>query len=210
MPINVNAAGAEKCKPIYGGGENCGIQDKLLIDKKVQIPGSSKFTDNLTQSNAKYKAGDKISFEITVTNKSKNALREVIVADKFPTSVSFTSGPGNFDNKTKTLNFKLSNLKVNEIRKFIIVGTVNDSVNSTCLVNYISAKSGSLKADDNSKFCLEKSVCTDNQPVAKKTGYPVMQAPKGITKTPATGPEALPLLSLIPLALGGFYIRKKA
>ena len=111
--------------------------------------------------------------------------------------------------------FKFNNLKPNESRKFMVVGTVNNVGKSTCVVNYTSVKSGDLKADDNSRFCLEKSVCVEG-PVSgqpsnptNKGGFPVMPAPLGLTQTPATGPSALPLLSLLPLGLAGFYIRKK-
>ena len=46
--------------------------------------------------------------------------------------------------------------------------------------------------------------------VLKGTAVPqVLAAPK-VTKTPATAPEMLPLLALIPGALGGFALRKKS
>ncbi|MBP9716705.1 MAG: DUF11 domain-containing protein [Candidatus Levybacteria bacterium] len=216
-PINVNAAGVvENCKPIYGGGESCLPQDKISVDKKVKVPNSDKFVDNLTQAQAKYKAGDTIAFQLTITNKGKETLKEVTAIDKLPAYIIYTSGPGNFDAKTRTLSFRFNNLKPNESRNFMIVGTVNNVGKSTCVVNYASVRSGNLKADDNSRFCLEKSVCVEgpasqtqpNQPNTKG-GFPVMPAPKGMTQTPATGPSALALLSLLPLGLAGFYIRKK-
>ncbi len=215
VPFAVKAAGAPNCTPIYGGGESCLPQDKISVDKKVKVPNSDKFVDNLTQAQAKYKAGDTITFELTITNKSKDTLKEVTVIDKLPVYIIYTSGPGNFDAKNRTLSFKFNNLKPNESRKFMVVGTVNNVGKSTCVVNYTSVKSGDLKADDNSRFCLEKSVCVEG-PVSgqpsnptNKGGFPVMPAPLGLTQTPATGPSALPLLSLLPLGLAGFYIRKK-
>ena len=214
-PMNTNAAGAPNCTPIYGGGESCLPQDKISIDKKVKTPNSDKFVDNLTQAQAKYKAGDSITFELTITNKGKDTLKEITVIDKLPAYIIYTSGPGNFDSKTRTLSFRFNNLKPNESRKFMVVGTVNNVGKSTCVVNYASVRSGNLKADDNSRFCLEKSVCVEGpasgQPTQPTTkgGFPVMPAPKGMTQTPATGPASLPLLSLLPLGLAGFYIRKK-
>lgn len=216
VPITTNAAGAPNCSPIYGGGESCLPQDKISVDKKIKVPNSDKFVDNLTQAQAKYKAGDQITFELTITNKGKDTLKEVTAIDKLPAYIIYTSGPGNFDAKTRTLSFKFNNLKPNESRKFIVIGTVNNVGKSTCVVNYASVRSGNLKADDNSRFCLEKSVCVEdptsegqpNQPTTKG-GFPVMNAPVGMTETPATGPSTLPLLSLLPLGLAGFYIRKK-
>lgn len=215
-PVEIFAAGADNCKPIYGGGENCIPQNKISIDKKVKVPNSDKFADNLAQNQAKYKAGDTITFQLTITNKGKDTLKEVTVIDKLPAYIIYTSGPGNFDTKSRTLSFKFNNLKANESRKFMVVGTVNNVGKSTCVTNYTSVKSGSLKADDNSRFCLDQSVCVEgptsngksNAPTTKG-GFPVMNAPKGMTQTPATGPAAVPLLSLIPLGLAGFYIRKK-
>ncbi len=215
-PVTANAAGAENCTPIYGGGESCLPQDKISVDKKVKEPNSDKFVDNLSSSQAKYKAGDTITFQLTITNKGKETLKEVTAIDKLPAYIIYTSGPGSFDTKTRTLSFKINGLKPNESRNFMVVGTVNNVGKSTCVVNYASVRSGNLKADDNSRFCLEKSVCVEgpasqtqpNQPTTKG-GYPVMPAPKGITETPATGPSALSLLSLLPLGLAGFYIRKR-
>lgn len=215
VPITANAAGTPNCTPIYGGGESCLPQDEISVDKKVKVPNSDKYVDNLTQTQAKYKAGDTITFELTITNKGKETLKEITAIDKLPAYIIYSSGPGNFDAKNRTLSFKFNNLKPNESRKFMVVGTVNNVGKSTCVVNYASVRSGALKADDNSRFCLEKSVCIEgpaseqkNQPTTKG-GFPVMPAPKGITQTPATGPSALPLLSLLPLGLAGFYIRKK-
>ncbi len=212
-PVTIFAAGSENCKPIYGGGESCLPQDKISVDKKVKEPNSNKFVDNLTQAQAKYKAGDTITFELTITNKGKDTLKEVTAIDKLPSYIVYTSGPGNFDPKTRTLSFKFNNLKPNESRKFMVVGTVDNVGKSTCVVNYASVRSGNLKADDNSRFCLEQSVCAEgpasHPKITTKGGFPIMQAPSGMKETPATGPAALPLLSLFPLGLAGFYIRKK-
>ena len=206
FPAYVNAAG--NCQPIYGGGESCLSQDKITVDKKIQSPVSKKFVDNLTQSETKFAAGDNITFELNITNKSGNTLKEIEVIDNLPNNLTYTSGPGSYNTKTRTLSFKINDLKANESRKFIVVGMVNNVGKSTCVINYASVKSGNLKADDNSRFCLEKSICVDT-PNTTKGGFPVMPAPQGMTQTPATGPEMIPLFSLLPLALAGLYIRKK-
>jgi len=36
-----------------------------------------------------------------------------------------------------------------------------------------------------------------------------VQKPTNVSKTPATGPETIGLISLIPMAAAGFYLRKK-
>ncbi|MCL5746958.1 MAG: hypothetical protein M1277_01605, partial [Patescibacteria group bacterium] len=47
-----------------------------------------------------------------------------------------------------------------------------------------------------------------NQTTTTKGGLTVLPAPK-IVATPSTGPEALPLLALLPTGFIGFLIRKK-
>ncbi len=42
-----------------------------------------------------------------------------------------------------------------------------------------------------------------------KGGFPVYPAPV-MNQTPATGPEMLPLLGMIPTALAGFALRRKS
>lgn len=201
FPSFTNAALAENCTPIYGGGKTCLPQDKISVDKKVQSPVNDKLLDDLSQAEARYRAGDTITFELTIVNKSNKTLKEIEATDKLPSFIKFISGPGNFNEKTKTLTFRFNNLKPDESRKFIVVGIVNNIDKSACVVNYVSVKSGKIISDDNSKFCLEKTVYVD--------GFPVMSPPNGLNKTPATGPGILPLLSLLPLGLAGFYIRKK-
>lgn len=203
---------ASDCLPIYGGGETCLPQGKIKVDKKVATPSTKNFVDNLSVSDPKYKAGDTINFQLSITNQGKETLSIIEIQDNLPNFITYTSGPGTFDAKKRTLTFKLNNLKQNETRKFIVKGTVNDILKSTCVVNYVRVKSGAVVADDSSKFCLEKSVCEDNATPAptSKGGFPVMPAPQQMTQTPATGPEMFTLIGLLPIALAGFYLRKKS
>ncbi len=211
---------AENCIPIYGGGNNCLPQRQLIVDNKVQSPKTKNFVDNLSREQAEYLAGDTIKFQLTIINKGITTLSKVEVIDKLPALVQYTSGPGTYDAKSQTLRFNLDNLKQNETRKFIISGIVQNVSKNTCSFNIVEAKSGNIKADDNSNFCFWQSVCEDGK--VKKTtiaggnrtttkgGFPVLEAPKVISKTPATGPELLPLISLIPIATAGFYLRKRS
>ena len=203
-----NAAG--NCNPFYGGGENCLPGNELAVDKKVASPKTKNFVDNLSKSDPKYRAGDNISFQLTITNKGKNTLSRIDVTDKLPDYITYTSGPGKYDPKTRTITFNLTNLKANKTRKFMVVGNVDDILKATCLVNRVQAKSGKLVAEDNSKFCFEESVCQDESVKGTtKGGFPVMEAPREITETPATGPGLLPIVSLIPTGALGIYLRKR-
>ena len=207
--------GSVACQPIYGGGQTCLTSDKIVLDKKVLNPSSSKgkiqaFVDNLSVNDPKYFAGQNIKFELTVTNTSDSTIPEITVSDTFPSYVEFVKGSGNFDSGSKTLTFKIPNLNADESRKYIIEGKVvsADMLPSgqgvVCVVNQAAAKTGNNESLDNSQFCIERTVITT------KGGIPVMDAPKGLKQTPSTGPEMLALIGLIPAGLGGLYLRKRA
>jgi uncharacterized repeat protein (TIGR01451 family) len=206
--------GSVACQPIYGGGQTCVTTDKILIDKKVLDPNSNTkgnaevFVDNLTMNNSKYRPDQRIKFQLIVTNTSDSALSEVTVSDIFPEHITFVSGPGSYDSKSRTLTFKISGLKANESRKFVIEGKVAASgklpsgQGIVCQVNMASAVAEGKESKDNSQFCIEKATT--------KGGLPVMDAPKNMKQTPATGPEAFALIGLIPAGLSGLILRRKA
>lgn len=206
--------GSVACQPIYGGGQTCLTSDKIVLDKKVLNPSSSKgnvqaFVDNLSVNDPKYSASQNIKFELTVSNTSDSTISEITVSDTFPSYIEFVKGSGNFDSNTKTLTFKVTNLNADESRKYIVEGKVvsADMLPSgqgvVCVVNQAAAKTGSNESLDNSQFCIERTVITT------KGGIPVMDSPKGLKQTPSTGPEMLSLFGLIPAALAGFLLRKK-
>ena len=199
------------CQPIYGGGQSCVTSTNLSINKKVQNPQDLSFVDNLGVNDPKYKPDQTVNFQITVTNTSGSTIGTVHVQDIFPQFVTFVSGPGNFDTNSKTLSFDLTNLASAESRTFSLQakvvgsGLLPQDKGVVCVVNQATATNGGM-ATDNSQFCIEKGVPA---PVTTKGGIPVMPAPT-IAKTPATGPEMLSLIGLIPMAGAGLFLRKKA
>lgn len=208
--------GSEACQPIYGGGQTCVTTGKILIDKKVLHPTQktkggilSTFVDNLSINDPKYSPLQTVGFQLTVTNTGDSTLSEVKVTDIFPAYLNFVAGPGNFDAAARTLTFNIVNLNPNESRKFNIETKVvaPDSLPSgqgvVCVVNQAGALFDNQESKDNSQFCIERKVTA-------KGGLPVVDAPKGMTKTPATGPEMLPLIGLIPAGAAGFYLRRRS
>lgn len=210
MAPSASASYANPCQPIYGGGENCVTKGKVELDKKVQDPKSKEYVDNLSRSNTRYAPSQTINFKIVVTNTGDEKLGETTITDRIPDFVSFVSGPGDFDNASRTLTFKIFNLNPDESRSYTVTTKVVDSTNLpqntgiTCVVNHAEAISGNDFSDDNSGLCIQKVVTT----ATTKGGLPVMPAPV-INETPATGPEMLSLLAMIPTALAGFLLRKK-
>lgn len=211
LAINVSANANVICQPIYGGGETCIQIGNVFIDKTVQNPHSSSFVDNLEVNDPKYTPSSSVSFRISVTNKGGSAISKVIVKDIFPQFVNFVSGPGNFDANTKTLSFDVNNLKTGESRTFTLQGKIasSDQFPSSqeiiCVVNQAMATSDDgQQSSDNTQFCIEKPVLG-----VTKGGLKVAPAPS-ITTMPATGPEMLSLLGLIPTGFLGFILRKKS
>jgi uncharacterized repeat protein (TIGR01451 family) len=198
------------CEPVYGGGEVCVSKGQILINKTVKNPQSGAFVDNLSLSNdPKYSADQTVEFQLTLTNTGKETLNDVTVTDTFPSFITFESGNGTFDSNSKTLTFKVTDLKAGESRIFVVKGKVV-SISSlpsdqavTCVVNQVKAKSSENESSDVSQFCIEKVITTT------KGGLPVMPAPV-ITQTPSTGAESLALIGLIPAAVGGLFLRRRS
>ena len=198
------------CEPIYGGGEVCVSKGQILINKAVRNPVTNSFVDNLSlATDPKYTVNQSVEFQLTLTNTGKDTLNEVSITDTFPSFINFESGPGTFDSNTKILTFKVSDLKAGESRVYIVKGKVvsinelpgDQAVN--CVVNHVKAVSSENESSDVSQLCIEKIIITT------KGGLPVMPAPI-MKETPATGPEMLPLIGLIPAGLGGLFLRKRA
>lgn len=202
--------GASNCQPVYGGGQTCVSTEKVVINKTVKNPQTGAFVDNLSLNDPRYLGGQSVTFQLTVTNTGNADLASVDVSDVLPNYVEKVSGPGSFDAKSKTLSFKVQNLKANESRTFTVGATIVDAsklpLNQgvTCLVNQAVAKIPGEESKDNSQFCVEKQA-----PATTKGGLPVMQAP-AMAQTPSTGPEMLPLVGLIPGGAFGFFLRRKA
>jgi len=199
----------EGCTPIYGGGQTCPPPGNISIDKTVRNPENGVFVNNLTVNDPKYLPGQSVSFKVVVTNTTSTKISKVTVNDVFPSYLTFESGPGSYDSGKNTLTFSLDNLNGGQSKTFDLKAKVTDSANIpftngvVCVVNQvIGTTSDNKTAQDNSQLCIQKETVT-------KGGLPVAPAPKVVT-TPATGPEMLPLLALIPSGLAGYLFRKKS
>ena len=204
--------GVQNCQPIYGGGETCVTSNKILINKTIKNPQTGMYVDNLSLNDVRYSANQPISFQLTVTNTGNNSIPVATVSDSFPNYITNITGPGTFDSKNKTLTFSVNNLNINESRTYTLSGKIvsggklPSNQNVVCLLNQASASVGSETSTDNSQFCVEKQAQTTT---TTKGGLPVYSAPS-MSQTPATGPEMLPLLGMIPTALAGFALRRKS
>jgi len=191
------------CTPIYGGGQNCVTTGNIGISKMVKNPQTGGFVANLGVNDPKYGAGQTVTFQVTVTNNDSNA-STITVTDNLPQFFSFVSGPGTFNSGASTLTWTVTGLGVGQSQTFNVSGTVTGNIPTTgnvCAVNQVNETSNNGdNASANSQFCIT------NTPVPTATPTPFTPTVAPVTKvttTPPTGPEALPLLALIPGALGG-------
>lgn len=200
------------CTPIYGGGQTCVSTENVVINKTVANPSTNQMVDNLGVNDPKYAPDNLVTFRLNVTNTGGSVLSNVDVKDIFPQYIQFAAGNGSFDAKTKTLSFKIASLGAGETKSFVIQGKVASSDQlpigdgkTICVINQSSASSAGQTSQDNAQLCIEKVTA----PVETKGGKQMFPLPQ-TTTTPPTGPEALPLLALIPSGLAGIFLRKKS
>ena len=199
-----------ECQPIYGGGQTC-TSYSFSVQKLVETPGKGGqgYVNNLSINDPKYSPNQQVNFEIIVTNTDSQTIPAITVVDTFPQFVEFVSGPGSFNSDNKTLTFTINNLGAGQSKTYVVSGKIADA-NSLptdqgimCLTNQAAATdSNGLMNSASSQFCVQKSILGASQPQ-------VFSAPV-VVKTPATGPEMLPLFALLPGGLAGFILRKKS
>jgi uncharacterized repeat protein (TIGR01451 family) len=224
LTTGIASADVKNCKPIYGGGQTCVQAKDFTVDKRIQNPKTQQFVDNLSKSDPNYNAESTVTFAITVKNISKNALSDIAVTDTFPKYLTFVSGQGTHNKEKNTLTFPIAKLNAGEEKTYVVkakVAASNKLPNTdgvSCMANVAQAQVKDAVGADNSQFCVQKAVSANPKPQPKadqplagnqtKGGLPVEPEPKS-SVTPATGPEALSLLALLPSGITGFLLRKK-
>lgn len=199
------------CQPVYGGGQSCVTTGNILVTKTVQNPQTNQFVQNLGTNDPRFSGNQTVTFQVTVTNTGGQTISQTAVKDTFPGFVNFQLGgtTGLFDNNTKTLTFTVDLLGPNETRNFTVLGKVVDPKDLpngiTCVVNQVTATTNTGQMSQaNTQFCIERAVAT----TTTKGGLPIV-SPSPVSATPATGPELLPLMALLPGGVFGFLLRKK-
>ncbi len=193
------------CQSVYGGGQSCTFN--YSINKLVQVPGKGggQYVDNLSINDPKYSPSQNVNYEVIVTNTGNNTIPTLTINDIFPQFITFVSGAGNYNQSNNTLNFTVSNLEAGKSLTYVLTAktadanTLPNDRGIICVINQVNAtdQNGQVQSDS-SQLCIQKAVLPAVAP-----------APK-IVATPATGPEMLPLLALLPGALGGLMLRKKS
>jgi uncharacterized repeat protein (TIGR01451 family) len=179
------------CQSIYGGGQTC----------------TNTFSIHKTTTNGStFSMSQTVTFQITVTNTGSQNISSINVIDTFPQFLSFVSGPGTFNSSNNTLTFVVNNLASGQSQSVNVSGKIANSglpTGTPCFLNNVAGTDNNGNTNTaSSQFCVQNIV----NPTPTAVLLPVPQ----VKTTPPTGPEMLPLLALIPGALGGLYLRKKS
>ena len=170
----------------------------MLVDKMVQIPGTSNYVDNLSVSDPRYKPSEFVMFKVTIKNTSTTTFGGMTAKDYVPAYLTPIEGPGTFDSVNRIITFDAGAFAVDEQKTYYFKMQINQQNNLPadkglfCLVNKAQAWSNTTTDDDSSQFCIEKQVATP-------------------PKVPSAGPELGLVLIAGEMALAGvgIYLRKK-
>lgn len=172
---------------------------QLVLNKQVQNPSNGLFVENLTVTDAHFLPGQEVVFRIELRNAGGEELKNINVKDVLPDFVDFVSGPGNFDQGSRSLNFLVDRLGTGESKTYDLKAKVRAAVNLpnnqlTCLTNLAQASVGQIFTQDTAVFCIETQVL-------------------GVTRElPITGPANTGLTAIVSTAslLMSIYLYRKS
>lgn len=227
------------CEPIFNGGDTCvNTVENTTINKTIQDPQTNQFVEGFLRTDRPFTPRDSLTFQINLTNTGDTKINKIDVTDTLPQYLTFVKGPGEFDKDTKRVTFSVENLNADQSQSFLITAQVNNAENIptalTCLANQVTAQiSGrNQKAQDTVQFCINRTASTASSsqttiqsattkgglvglPAARlpdaqgKAGLPVAPPPS-VKAIPNTGPQIVGLAALIPAAIAGYFLRRKA
>jgi len=196
LTLAIAKVASARCVDQYGGGQTC-YEGELRLDKVVKNPSNGDYTDNLYSSDPNFSADQDVWFRVTVKNTGSDNIINMTVKDKFPNYILFVSGPGTWDDPSKTLTWTIDNLSPGESKDYEIKGKIVSEASlpadsgTYCVTNYAEVKKDDKIASDTSQLCITKKVL-------------------GITVMPPTGANLyLIILLLVSISSFGLIIRKR-
>jgi uncharacterized repeat protein (TIGR01451 family) len=176
----------------------------ILVDKKVgKITSITKggvasvsYVDNLSPSDARFKPGSEVMFQIKVKNTSSVTLSNVTIKDFVPSYIEPMEGPGAFDAAGRVIAWDAGSFQPGEEKVYYLKTQLYGQAQMPadkglfCLVNKAEAYTGSASDSDTAQFCVEKEVL-------------------GVKEAPKAGPEAGLLLMGANALLAGIGISLK-
>ena len=136
----------------------------MLVDKMVQIPGTSNYVDNLSVSDPRYKPSEFVMFKVIIKNTSTTTFGGMTAKDYVPAYLTPIEGPGTFDTSSRIVSWDVGSFAVDEQKTYYFKMQINSQANLPtdqglfCLVNKAQAWSNTTTDDDSSQFCIEKQV----------------------------------------------------
>lgn len=162
-----NAKGVNAAGYGYGQYQAPAPSENILIEKQVGTGaakgGVESFVDNLSASDPRFSPGDIITFKLRVKNTSNDKLSDVVIRDFLPGSLEAPKGNGSIEDQG-TFVIKVGALDVNQEKEFQITAKVKNQDRLPkdrgiiCEVNKAEARSGKVRDEDTSQFCIEKEV----------------------------------------------------
>lgn len=174
---------------------------KLEVKKYVKTPaitkgGAQEYKESAEAANQRFSPGSEVEFKVEVKNTGQTELNNIQVRDPLPQYLEFVSGPGNFDQKTKTLNFTIDKLRAGEsvTREFKakLKGNADLPAGVTCHTNVAEGRVNELFSQGRAVFCVENKVLG------------------AATELPKTGPaeNALVLMSFTLLSASMYMFKR--
>lgn len=201
------------CTQLYGGGQTCN-NFSFTVNKLVAKPdtkgGTLEFVmGGFSQNDPKFSPSGQAVYQILVKNTGSTTITTLTVTDRIPELLTFVAGPGSYDSGTKTLTYTINNLGAGQTNSQNITVKIADAnmlpdQSTTCMINIATGtdNNGQTQNSNQAQLCVQKTVLGTTAPVVLST--------PNVKSTPATGPEMLPLAMLIPGALAGLKLRKRA
>ena len=153
---------AQSCTTQYGGSTTC-VSTDLTINKQVKNPATGNFVENLGASDATFSANGQAHFRLIIKNNSNQTFSTVTVKDIFPKELTFTAGPGTFDQANNTLTFTLDNVNAGESRTVELLATVDpNKVNKdrsvSCVINTAQVSAQNRSDQDTAQLCIQTNI----------------------------------------------------
>jgi uncharacterized repeat protein (TIGR01451 family) len=154
-------------------GENVSIP-VVVVDKKIKLPTTGKYVDNIDKQTYVFKEGEQIEFDISVENRSTETIYDLNLNDILPKYLKLQFYFGN--KNSSGLNTYISVLKPGETLKYSIVALIDDlpsrsSIYDIKLTNRVCASNSTTSDCDNSVYYIE----TKTMPVTGSSSVLMIQ-----------------------------------
>jgi uncharacterized repeat protein (TIGR01451 family) len=108
----------------------------VVVDKKIKLPNSNKFFDNVSKSDYVFKEGDQIEFSVVVENRGDETLYDVKVVDLLPDYLKLQYYFGNLVSNGEKVETTIPVLKKGESKNYSVIAIVKNLPNSSYSQTY--------------------------------------------------------------------------